>query len=398
MDSGLAHPDVVLAEQQAWVDDLFAEETSPVVPVAPSRDGDGYGEDYVAPEDGDDLPGDSYGPPDAGYGSAGAAYVDQAPGSAVDETPVNAPPVDLDAAPGVDAPPVQWTPPSDGDAGAKRTLLWLASGVALVAVLIILAFCVFGGGPDKPAVVQHHSPLVPIPSSAAPGPAAMPVPQQDVSVPFTATTDSCTPQGSTSPQALTDTTTDSAWVCVRGTQESYLDGQILNVRFTCATSRPESNCSYMLNSLSVTPGWVAKTPGGKDQWLGHRVARLLQFNFYNGDQLAAAPFAIDTGDVHGPYTVTLPSKVLASRVDVIIKHTERPPVAPLPPAGAPAGGAANPSDPGAGLGLPGPDSATPTTDSAPPVDPGDPSAAAGTDPADATFAMSQMQFFGHAPN
>ncbi len=59
-----------------------------------------------------------------------------------------------------------------------------------------------------------------------------------------------------------------------------------------------------------------------------RVVTRLQFNFYNGDQLAADPFFVDTHSVHGPVPATLPGKILVSRVDVIILHTERPPASP----------------------------------------------------------------------
>ena len=141
------------------------------------------------------------------------------------------------------------------------------------------------------------------------------MPQQDQAVPFTARTDSCTPDGGAtgqlaarSPQALTDTASDSAWVCGRGPQESLLDGQILHVEFSCDASHPNSACSYMLNSVSVTPGWVAKTPGGRDEWLQHRVVTKLQFNFFNGNQLVADPFFLDTGSVHGPVTRQLPAQ------------------------------------------------------------------------------------------
>lgn len=286
--------------------------------------------------------------------------------------------------------------PADVNAGAKRTLLWLGSGVALVAVLIVLAFVVFGGGPT-PAPAPQHKPAVTPAVVAVPTPSNLPAPPQDQAVPFDPTTDSC-PGGPTSPLALKDTTTDSAWVCSRGPQESHLDGQILHVKFMCDRSRPDSTCSYMLNAVSVTPGAVAKTPGGKDEWGQHRVVTRLQFNFYNGDQLAADPFFMDTNSVHGPVPATLPSKVLASRVDVIILHTERPPAAPLP--------STNPTNPGDGSATPPPglvDTVAGSGDPAVPTVGVDPSnAGAGTggtsDPVDATFAMSQLQFFGHAPN
>lgn len=309
-------------------------------------------------------------------------------------------PVDLDSPLG-DADPalsisdeLDDMPAVGKNAGAWRTAAWLGSGVVLVAVLIVVVFAVFGGGPTPTPVPLHASPVTPVAVSPAPSSANVPVPQHDVAIPFAAKTSSCDEQGSTSPQALTDASSDSAWVCNRGPQESRLDGQILHVKFTCSTSRPESNCSYMLNTVTLSPGWLAKTTGGKDHWLEHRVVTNLQLNFFNGDQLAADPLPVDTHSVHGMVTVTVPQKVLASRVDVIILHTAPPPA--TPPAATdpnvPNGGQdpLNPGGPVSGVGA-APDPAG--TDPAAPPD-----ANPGSDPVDATFAMSQMQFFGHAPN
>jgi hypothetical protein len=291
---------------------------------------------------------------------------------------------------------------ADINSGAKRTAVWLGSGVLAVAVLIVLALVVFGGGPGPVAPPQHHvtTPAV----AAAPSTASLPVPHQDHAVSFTARTDSCTLEGgpadqlaARSPQALTDAGTDSAWVCSRGPQESLIDGQVLHVQFTCDPSRPSPACSYMLNAVSVTPGWVAKTPGGKEEWLQHRVVTRLQFNFFNGNQLVADPFFLDTHSIHGPVPAALPATILASRVDVIILHTERPPAAPLPTTTGPGRGpdVTGPAPPG-GLGdlVVGPSATEPATP--PPADPAAVGAVAG-DPVDATFAMSQMQFFGHPP-
>ncbi len=254
------------------------------------------------------------------------------------------------------------SPPADVDAGAKRVRWWLCGAAVAAAASMIATFVVFGGGPKQVAPATHRTIYAtPVVSAAATTgrPAAA-----DAAVPFTAATASCGP-GSTSPQALTDTSTDSAWVCVRGPQESRVDGQVLHVSFTCGPARPQ--CSYLLASVSVTPGWLAKTVAGKDQWLAHRVVTRLQFNFFNGAALAADPFFVDTGSVHGPVTATLPGPALASRADVLILHTDRPPAAP-----------------------PLTDVPSPTQTSE------DPATVA--DPVDATFAMSQLQFVGHAPD
>lgn len=337
-----------------------------------------------------------------GQGLTDAGAADQHLSTAVRravEAASTAPPHDLDR----DAGAGERTD-SDVNRGAKRTAVWLGCGVAGLAVLIVVAFVCLGGGPDPVKPPQHHA-TTPAAAVAAVPTSAAAVPQQDQAVPFTPASDSCTPDGASgdqsaarSPLALTDTATDSAWVCGRGPQESRLDGQILHVQFTCDPSRPKSACSYMLNSLSVTPGWVAKTQGGKDEWLQHRVVTRLQFNFFNGNQLVDDPLQVDTHSVHGPVPVTLSRRILVSRVDVIILHTDRPPAGPLPRSSAPTPG----PDSNAGeqptnglvdslLGTAGPQPAAP-----PPADPG--SGTAGSDPVDATFAMSQLQFFGHSPN
>lgn len=287
----------------------------------------------------------------------------------------------------------------DVNSGAKRVMWWVVGAVVILAVAIVGAFSLFGGGPPPPSHRAHRT-VEPI-AVAAPTTPNLAAPQQDQALSFTAATNSCTPTAGSgqqsqarSPLALTDTASDSAWVCGRGPQESLLDGQILHVGFTCSAAAPQSACSYILSSLSVTPGWVAKTPGGKDEWLQHRVVRKLQFNFFNGNQLVADPYFLDTQDIHGPVSASLPAKVLASRVDVIVLHTERPPAGPAPSADPNAPSTSDPAGPG-GLTstVLGQNNSRPASDA-----PAEPSADAGTDAVDATFAMSQLQFFGHSPN
>lgn len=268
---------------------------------------------------------------------------------------------------------------TDPDAGARRILRGLLAGVGATAVLIVAGFAGCGGGRPAAPAATHRAGPAPAPSSARPvDPVA---PQQDQSVPYTPTTDSC-PGGPTSPLALTGNGT--VWVCSRGPQESPLDGQVLHVTFSCGRSRPEPTCSYMLSAVSVTPGWISAA-GSTDQWLQHRVVTRVQFNFFNGDKLATDPFVLDTNGIHGPVSATLPSRVLASRADVLILRTDRPSAAPTsagsPPAPAGTGGVLG-ADP---LGAPG---APATTD-------GDPG---GRDPVDATFAISQLSFLGHPPS
>lgn len=286
----------------------------------------------------------------------------------------------------------------DVNRGAKRVAVWLGCGAAVVAVLLVVAFVGLGGAPEPAAAPSHHGTVAAM--TAVPTTTSAP-PAQDQALPYYPWSSSCSADGAAgdqlaarSAQALTDTSTDSAWVCGRGPQESRLDGQVLHVQFICDPSRPNSACSYMLNSLSLTPGWVAKTQGGKDEWLQHRVVTNLQFNFFNGNELVSDPLPVETHSTHGPVSVTLPRKVLASRVDVIILHTDRPPLNPLPTSSTLGPGA--PDQPPTGL----LDSLTGTAGTEPASPPSaDPASGAATgNPVDATFAMSQLSFFGHSPN
>lgn len=318
-----------------------------------------------------------------------AAPEPAAPAAPADPTPEPGPTTVPDPGPtgalGCDADPVATPGPAAADvnAGAKRALLVMGGAVALLVVAIVVAFTAFGGGPEPVRPPQHKPAAAPAVQAVTTTP-PLPAPPRDEAISYDPSTESCPGPGS--PLALTDTTTDSAWVCSRGPQEALLDGQILHINFTCPRSRPDTRCTHIVTSLSVTPGWVAKTPGGQEQWSQHRVVTKLQFNFFNGDELAADPFFLDTHSVHGPVPAVLPGKILASRVDVMILHTDRPPNTPAPTGqrgvGSPAGladsmlGADNPPVPPADAGWGGTNA---------------------TAPVDATFAMSQLQFFGHEP-
>jgi hypothetical protein len=267
--------------------------------------------------------------------------------------------------------------PIDANAGAKKAAVVLGAGLLVAVVAIALALTGFGQR-DEPAVADT-APNVPARATTAPTQSAPPPPDSDQSVPFTASAN-C-PAGSTSPQALTDTAGDSAWVCVRGAPGGQVDGQVLHI---------DLGRSYLLTAVSVTPGWVAKTPGGKDEWLAHRVVTRLQYIFNDDDRTILTQ---DTGNTHGPVTTPLPHRVLASRVTVVVLQTSRPPASPPPTAGA-----TDTAQPGfldsvlGTAGEPAPSDATQTSAAA------DPAEQLTGDPVDFTFAIAEMKFIGHQPD
>ena len=197
---------------------------------------------------------------------------------------------------------------ADVNAGAKRTAIALGAGVACAVAVTAAVLMTFR---DTAPAPQTSAPTPVLVAAPPPQPASAPAAESDQAIPYTASAN-C-PTGSTSAQALTDTTGDSAWVCVRGLQGATVDGQVLHVDF---------GRSYVLSAVSVTPGWVAKTPGGKDEWLQHRVVSRLQYMFNDTDRTIVTQ---DTANTRGPVTTALPKKVMASAVTVVILQTSRPP-------------------------------------------------------------------------
>jgi hypothetical protein len=261
--------------------------------------------------------------------------------------------------------------PRDVNAGAKKTAVVLGGALLCTVAVIVAALVRFGDSAPPPT-----RPAPPIAVSAAPAPTSIAMPaDQDQALPYTASAN-C-PAGSTSAQALTDTSSDSAWVCVRGLAGAAVDGQVLHV---------DLGRSSVLAAVTVTPGWVAKTSGGKDEWLQHRVVSRVQYVFNDTDRTI---FTQDTGNTHGPVTTPLPHKVLASRVTVVILQTARPPASPVP-------SATEPASPGFGDSVLGPDGAPLLPDTTASADPAP--LGQSTDPVDATFAMAALKFLGHEPN
>jgi hypothetical protein len=266
--------------------------------------------------------------------------------------------------------------PGDVNAGAKKSAAALGAALVVAIVAIFGALTVFSR-PDPVSPSERVAPSVSQQAPASPVPASVvPLPDQDQAVPFTASAN-C-PAGSTAAQALTDAASDSAWVCVRGAPGGQVDGQVLHI---------DLGRTYLLTAVSITPGWVAKTPGGKEEWRDHRVVTRLQYIFNDDDR---SIFTQDTGNTHGPVTTPLPRKVLASRVTVIILQTARPPASPLPgpdPSGDQPGFLDSVLGDNNG---PAPADATQTSEP-------DAGGQTDSDPVDSTFAISAMTFFGHLP-
>ncbi|WP_157626075.1 hypothetical protein [Mycobacterium sp. 155] len=365
MSKTVADPDGAVTDEW-WAHGHLKDEDSPlellgpVPPMPPAECGGGADTGPVAP--------------------TAAVPADDDPLGVDTSDPVVAqqPPVELDT-PTAPGPAATAAGEADPNAGARKVAVWLGTGLVVALTAIVAAVVMFTDHSRSAPPPREPAQSAVMPVTPAPAPTSMPpAPDSDQVVPYTAAAN-C-PPGSTSAQSLADASTDSAWVCVRGQQGAQVDGQVLHVDF---------GHSYVLSAASVTPGWVPKTPGGKDDWLQHRVVTKLQYIFNDGDRTVVTQ---DTGNVHGPVIMALPKRVLASQVTVIVLQTARPPA--TPPAGtADPGG----DQPGFGDSVLGSGGTPPTSDTATATDPATLDAP-GTDPVDATFAISALKFFGHQPN
>lgn len=256
-----------------------------------------------------------------------------------------------------------------------RQVAWGIGGLAAVSVLAVLigAVTFYSGGYEQhpaspqtalgdPQAVAVAKPAPAADSSAATG--------ADRPLPYTAdAADSC-PAGSTAAQTMAGADPRNAFVCVR----NGLDGQVINI---------DLGKTYVITALSLTPGWVGLDASGVSQWAQHRVITTVQYRFNDTDHTLITQ---QTGDVHGE-AVQPVKRVLASKIQMLVRQTSRPPAEA--PSTTTTGGGGLTSVFGTDA---------PTVATVPPPATADvlgPTSQANSDPVDATFAISNFKVIGH---
>ena len=361
-DSAAAH------DNAAWASGLFAaDKRPPESEAAPAADDDGRHD----AERGGDVD-----PAPANDDQSAAQHEADPRQDAIREHATAIPePVDLSALTAMAVLAPSTTEAEADPATATPGRSWaIALGIltAVFAVMTASILVIFSRDDPQPPK-QHAVPLLPVGAPTA-TPQAGPTGNDDIIIPYTAAAAGCYP-GSTSPKALEETATDSAWVCVRGFGGSGggSDGQVLKIQLGDEMTGPRF---YKISEIEVTPGWIPKTPGGKDEWTKHRVPTLIRYVFNDSTDPRREPtvWDVDTHNAHGPVPYRGPQPVLASAITVVILATspapkDVPPTSPTP----------------TGADLPGFDSTSPSPTDAPP------------EPSDATFALSLLQVKGRLP-
>ena len=255
-------------------------------------------------------------------------------------------------------------------------LLWGFGGVVAAAVVAALVGAVAFYSSDAPTPASPGGSLSEPQAVAVAKPPTSPAPPTgpgvDRPLPYTADAQNSCAEGSTPAQTMSGMDPHNAFVCVRGGG----DGQVITI---------DLGRTYVLTAFSLTPGWVGQDASGVSQWSQHRVVTIVQWTF--PDDPSIPPVMQNTQNVHGEAVQPI-KRVLASRIQLLIRYTSRPPADPV----------ATPTpNPGGGLTSVFGDSAPPLAPQpAVPSDPAmGPGSSDGSDPVDATFAISSLKIIGH---
>lgn len=253
----------------------------------------------------------------------------------------------------------------------KATLAVLAGLVAVAVVVVIVLVNVLSKDPAPPPVVETQRP-----AAVSPPETNVPVGvTDDDSLPFEASGDCDT--GSTPAASVQASATDQAWTCYGSTLG-------MGQQFTLDLKRYQ-----VVSAIVVTSGWLAKVPGGREEYSQHRVPTKIRWMFPDDPQ--GRFVEQDTHGVRGPATVSVPN-ITTSKIVGRIIQTERPQVEVQPSTPPPSGGGLF----GGLFGPDGSDTSGSTQTALPPAPFG--GSNQGSDPVDQSFAISLIEVKGHSPN
>lgn len=257
-----------------------------------------------------------------------------ADGSALQGTGARPTPVDLSTlAAAADTGGEQGEAQDQATQTSNRVRGWAGVLIGLTAVCsIVAAGIMIATSRDDPAPPKTAQ----VPVLAVGEPTVEPTPPLEAGddiIPYMATAEGCY-EGSTSPGALQETDTESAWECVRGfgAAGGGTNGQLLRIKLGNEMTGPRW---YSVSKVEITPGWVAKVQGGRDEWSQHRVPTKVRFVFNDSTDPQRPPthWDVDTGGVRGPVPFTGAKPVLASEITMVILETTRPPADDAPATG-----------------------------------------------------------------
>ncbi len=115
--------------------------------------------------------------------------------------------------------------------------------------------------------------------------------------------------GSTDPMQAFDTDVNTAWMCV----PAYgVPGTVLRVEF---------DNWYVVTGVSIVPGWNRVNPDGSDEWLKHKTAATVEYQFNDPDETRLTQ---QTKNLRDEVVTPVQPPVLASAMTITITEFGTP--------------------------------------------------------------------------
>lgn len=194
---------------------------------------------------------------------------------------------------------------------SRRSHRMAGVGAAAAAVTLIAALTLNSGDSDTPtASTPENNPNFSVPTvtqSPAAAPTAAPA-GADGPVGIKRADSRCT-AGSTDPKQAFDLDLNTAWMCV----PAYgVPGTVLRVEF---------DNWYVVTGVSMVPGWNRVNPDGSDEWVKHKTAATVEYQFNDPDETRLTQ---QTNNVRDEVFTAVQPPVLASAMTITITEFGSP--------------------------------------------------------------------------
>jgi len=180
------------------------------------------------------------------------------------------------------------------------------AAVTLVAMLALPDHDDSGSAASSPASNPNFS--VPTMTQSATAPTASLTPGADGPIGIKRADSRCT-AGSTDPKQAFDLDLNIAWMCV----PAYgVPGTVLRVEF---------DNWYVVTGVSIVPGWNRVNPDGSDEWVKHKTAATVEYQFNDPDETRLTQ---ETNSLRDEVVTAVQPPVLASAMTITITEFGSP--------------------------------------------------------------------------
>ena len=180
------------------------------------------------------------------------------------------------------------------------------AAVTLVAILALGGHDDAGSSASSPSSSPNFS--VPTVTQSPAAPTNPPPNGTDSPIGIKRADSRCT-AGSTDPKQAFDNDLNTAWMCV----PAYgVPGTVLRVEF---------DNWYVVTGVSIVPGWNRVNPDGSDEWVKHKTAATVEYQFNDPDETR---FTQKTNNIRDEVFTAVQPPVLASAMTITITEFGSP--------------------------------------------------------------------------